>query len=276
MTVSGTTVVRRQLGRRLRRLREVAGKTIDDVEAAKVASASKVWRIESGRSPVKIGDIRALCWLYKADEQTTDALAALAAGTNVQDWWEDYGDVMNPGVGLYIGLEEAAHELHDYEAELVPGLFQTADYTRAVNRAERPEWPESVIDRRVAFRMERQRIVLGQANPLRMAAVLNEAVLLRRVGGPEVMAAQLVRLRELTRAEHLDIRVLPYAVGAHAAMSGSFIILDFADSDDPTVVYADTFTGARYMEQAEQIAEYRRVFDLIYKQTISFEEYDSP
>jgi transcriptional regulator with XRE-family HTH domain len=273
MTVSGTTVVRRQLGRRLRRLREAAGKTIDDVEAAKVASASKVWRIESGRSPVKIGDIRALCWLYKADEQTTDVLASLAAGTNVQGWWEDYGDVMSAGFALYIGLEEAAAELRNYEAELVHGLFQTADYTRAINFAQRPYWTESVIDRAVAMRLERQRTVLGRTSPPRITAIMNEAVLVRQVGGADVMAAQMARLQELATADHIDIRVLPYKAGAHAAISGSFTILDFADADDPAVVHTDTYTGARYVEKAAQVAEYRTVFELASKHTIPLEEY---
>jgi transcriptional regulator with XRE-family HTH domain len=87
MPISGSTVVRRQLGRRLRSLREAVGKTDRDIEEASLASRAKLWRIESGKVPVKIADVRALCWLYGADQPTTDALANLAVGTTVQGWW---------------------------------------------------------------------------------------------------------------------------------------------------------------------------------------------
>src|SRR5213080_4915254 len=94
MPISGSTVVRRQLGRRLRRMRDAAGKTERDVEEAGLASRAKLWRIETGKTAIRIADVRALCWLYGADGPTTDALAALAAGTSARGWWEDYGDVL--------------------------------------------------------------------------------------------------------------------------------------------------------------------------------------
>ncbi len=276
MPVTGTTVVRRQLGRRLRRLRDAAGKTVADVEAARLVSAAKLWRIETGKTPVKIADVRGLCWLYGADEQTADTLSALALGTEGQGWWEDYSDVMEAGIALFIGLEEVADEIRTYEAELVPGLFQTADYTRAVNRAERPDWAESAIDRRVALRQERQRKVLGRnGSSPQIAAVLNAAVLSRQVGGPEVMTAQVGRLHELAALDHIDIRVLPWDAGAHAAMAGSFTILEFANPDDPAVAHADSYVGARYVEDPKQVDEYRTVFGLVRKHAVALEEYDT-
>jgi transcriptional regulator with XRE-family HTH domain len=273
MPVSGTTVVRRQLGRRLRRLRESAGKTVADVEAAKLASAVKIWRIENGKSPVKINDVWALCRLYGADDRTTDTLAALATGTTEQNWWETYADVMGAGVALYIGLEEAADELRSYESELVHGLFQTPDYFRAVRRAERPDPGESAIERSVTLRQERQRAVLTRPQPPQITAVLSAAVLARQVGGPLVMAAQVQRLRDLATLGHVDIRVIPWEAGAHAAMAGSFAILDFINPDDPSVVHADTYSGARYEEGPEQVDKYREVFSAAQKSARPIEEW---
>src|SRR5437016_13138803 len=132
MPIQGSTVIRRQLGRRLRKLRETAGKTERDVEEARLASRTKLWRIEAGKVGVRIADVRTLCWLYGADQQTTDALAALAAGTSTQGWWEDYGDVLADWFGLYVGLEAAATEVRMYDPELVPGLLQTAAYIRTL------------------------------------------------------------------------------------------------------------------------------------------------
>src|SRR5262245_10721141 len=108
MPISGSTVVRRQLGRQLRRLREAAGKTDRDIEEANLASRAKLWRIESGKTPVKVADVRALCWLYGADERTTNRLAELAVGTSSQGWLEDYHDVLPSWFSLYLGLEATA------------------------------------------------------------------------------------------------------------------------------------------------------------------------
>jgi transcriptional regulator with XRE-family HTH domain len=96
MASAGSLVVRRQLGAKLRQLRMAAGKSLADVDAASLGSKAKLSRIESGKGPVKIADVRALCWLYGASDETTDALTALAPGTQQDDWWEAYGAAVVP------------------------------------------------------------------------------------------------------------------------------------------------------------------------------------
>jgi transcriptional regulator with XRE-family HTH domain len=273
MPISGSTVVRRQLGRRLRRLREAAGKTERDIEEAQLASRAKLWRIESGKSPIKVADVRALCWLYGADQPTTDALAGLAAGTTAQGWWEDYGDVLPGWFSLYLGLEAAATEIRIYDPELVHGLLQTPEYVRALRQASNPGGDDDDIRRQIKLRRERQHILNNRTPPLRVIAVLGAGVLARQVGGPEVMTEQIERLHVLAQRDNIDIRVLPWEAGAHAAMVGAFTILDFDDPDDPAVVYLETQTGARYLEKADELAEYRRIFELTYEKTVSIEEY---
>jgi transcriptional regulator with XRE-family HTH domain len=272
--ISGSTVVRRQLGRRLRRMREAAGKTERDVETAKLLSRTKLWRIESGKTPVKVPDVRALCWLYGADNATTDALAALAIGTSEQGWWEDYGDAVPDWFGLYIGLEAAAGEIRIYDPELVHGLLQTPAYMRALWEAGAGDRSEQAIKGQINLRMQRQRAISDRTPPLRLTAVLNAAVLARPVGGARMMAEQAEWLRELAKLDHVEIRVLPWEAGAHAAMhTGAFIILDFDDPDDPAVVYLETHTGARYLEKPDELNQYRRIFDLIYEKTVPIEEH---
>jgi transcriptional regulator with XRE-family HTH domain len=146
MPTQGTNLVRRQLGRKLRRLREAAHKTEQDVVESTICSRASLWRIETGRVPVKVGTVRALCWLYDADKETTDALASLALGTTAEGWWEDsYGDVLPSWFKLYLDLEAAAAEIRTYDAELVHGLLQTADYARAVYQAAQPSDDEKAI-----------------------------------------------------------------------------------------------------------------------------------
>ena len=109
MTAGGSVVVRRQLGIKLRKLRLGAGKTFADVAVTGVASRAKLDRIEAGRVPVNLADVWALCRLYGADDATTDQLAQMAPGTQVDDWWEQYGETVVPDwFGLYAGLERAA------------------------------------------------------------------------------------------------------------------------------------------------------------------------
>jgi hypothetical protein len=273
MPVSGPTVVRRQLGRRLRRLREEAQKTELQVEDAKLVSRTKLWRIESGKTAVKVPDVRALCWFYGVGAELTDALASMAVGTSDQGWWEGYGDVVPDWFRLYVGLESATSLIRYYGDELVPGLLQTEDYARAVYQAAQIHDGEA-IERHVALRMERQEALARRDPPPRMMAVLGAGVLSRQVGGSAAMATQIDALQRLNKLDHVEIRVLGWDVGAHAAMVGAFHIMDFPDHEDPDVVYLEAQVGGRYLEKTAEVDEYRRIFDLIYKQAVPIEGYD--
>jgi len=266
------TVVRRQLGRRLRRLREVAGKTEKDLVEANLLSRAKLHRIESGRTPIKVSDVRAMCWMYGVDQATIEVLVALAVGTNGQGWQEDYGV---PGwFSLYIGLEATADHAGFYNPELVPGLLQTPAYLRALYEAGINKIDEEAVQRQIKIRQERQQAITIRTPPLRVTTVLGAGVMARRVGSDAVMAEQTAQLRELNQLDHVDIRVMPWEVGAHAAQHiGAFAILDFADPNDPPVVYLEAQTGAQYLEKPEELGEYRKVYESIYQKTIPIEEY---
>src|SRR6266568_3434625 len=218
MPITGSTVVRRQLGRQLRRLRDASSKTEQDVVEAGLASRAKLWRIESGKTAIKIGDVRALCWLYKVDQATTDALAELAKGTSTRGWWEEYSDVLPDWFGLYVGLEAAASEIRVYEPELVHGLLQTPNYLRALVIDSGFDLDEGTIQRQIKLRQERQQALTIRTPPLRITAILGAAVLARPVGSKATMKEQVARLLELDELDHVDIRVMPWNAGGHAAM----------------------------------------------------------
>src|SRR6476620_8332903 len=128
MPVTGQRVVRRALGRRLTRLRLASGKSRREVADAKLGmSEPTLHRIENGKVPVTAANVRALCWLYGADEATTDALAALAVGTSQEEWW-DSSPILPEWFKLYVGLEASASKICFYDPELVPGELQTEKY----------------------------------------------------------------------------------------------------------------------------------------------------
>jgi hypothetical protein len=185
-----------------------------------------------------------------------------------------YGDDAVPEwFSLFVELEPAAATIQKYEAELVPGLLQTRDYARAIYRAFQPDAEEAEIERRIAVRMDRQTIVDRSASR-RLHAVLNEAVLLRNVGGSEVMKAQLTKLREMAQRPQITIDILPLSAGAHAAMNGSFAILEFPrPEEDPSVAYVETASSAAYLQKPAELDRYSSLFKQILNSTTPLLEY---
>jgi transcriptional regulator with XRE-family HTH domain len=269
---SGSTVVRRQLGRRLRRLREEAGKSHEDVAEAQIASRTKMWRIEQGRTSVKQGDVLALARLYDLGGPVTDELLLLASGTRDEGWWEDYGSSVPEWVGLYAGLEAASAHLLDYSPELIHGLLQTPDYARTVTRAN-PNLADEVVEQRVTFRLQRQRAFFKRKTPGRLTSVVTAGAIGLVVGSDAVMKAQIAHLREIATGDEVSIRVLSATDGVHTAMRGPFTIMDFDDPEDPSLVYVESLIGSRYIERADQLDEYRRAMDRMQTQAVPLEEY---
>ncbi|MBI1757760.1 MAG: helix-turn-helix domain-containing protein [Actinobacteria bacterium] len=273
MSAVGSIVVRRQLGRELRALRERTRRTRDDVAAASIASVAKMARIEAGQTPVRPGDVRELCRLYGVDAETTDNLAVMAQATKEPSWWEEVDAKAPRWFGLYLNLEAVASELHVFEPSLVHGLFQTADYARAIARRVIPDASETAIEGNVVLRLARQRSAFDRPDPLRVTAVLGEPALALSVGSPALRASQMAALRERAALAHVEVRVLPLAAGPHPGYLGQFSILDFANPDDPPVAYVETYDAARYPEVPAHVARYRRRFAAVHEMSVPLEEW---
>jgi len=256
----GPTVRSRRLGAELRRLRESAGMTLEDVGERLEWSASKVSRIETARVAVRPRDVADLSDLYGVKPERRDELIALARASRQQGWWQQYSDVKDEAFQAYVGLEAEAARIRWYTAELVPGLLQTEAYAQEVVHAILTEGSPERARRVVELRLARQRR-LHEEPPLKVWAVLNETVLRCNVGGPEVMREQLQHLGALARWPSITLQVLQPAGGAHAAMDGSFTVLQFPEPGDPDVVYLQHRTGDIYLETAEHIAVYNLAFD---------------
>ena len=272
MPVTGQRVVRRALGRRLTTLRLASGKSRREVAEAKLGiSEPTLHRIETGKVPVTVANVRALCWLYGADDSITNALAELALGTSQPEWW-DANPVIPDWFKLYIGLEASASQIFTYEVEIVPGELQTEEYALAVFGAETVAAADDAR-RHVALRAQRQKALFAREPAPRMITVLGEGTLRRPVGGTEVLKAQIEHLRTIAHHQNVEIRVLPFAVGAHAAMAGAFRILDFEDPEDPDIVYLESHVGALYLEDDDVVSEYRRIFELVSAESLPLDEF---
>ena len=257
----GPTVMRLLLGTQLRRLREAKGITLEEAGHVIRASGSKMSRLETGRVGFKDRDITDLLTLYGVkDEQERTPLRELAKNANTQGWWHDYSDILPTWFEAYVGLEEAATRIRSYEIQFVSGLLQTEGYARAVTLLGHETADDEEIDRRVKLRMARQALLTGPQAP-QLWAVLDEAVLRRPVGGPEVMRGQLEHLIRCADLPNVTIQVVPFLAGGHAAAGGPFSVLRFAEPDLPDVVYLEQLTSAIYLDKRENVDHYLAVME---------------
>lgn len=256
----GPTIRRWQLGNELRRARETAGVTIRAAAAEIEVQAGTLSKIEGGKQAIKGTYVKLLAPLYNLGSDERRQLLALAEEANRPGWWVSYGGVVPDWFRLFLGYESDASALRTYESELVPGLLQTPDYARAVALATKPDSTPAELDRQVDLRRERQQRITGD-DPPTMHAVLNEAVLLRRVGGVEVMRGQLEHLVDLARLPHVTVQVLPFEAGAHPAMTAPFLMLGFAEEPGMDTVYLENGRGSLYLEKPADLARYGTMFD---------------
>ena len=224
------------------------------------ASRSKISRIETGRVGLKFRDIEDLLTLYTVtDPQQRSAILDLARQSSMPDWWTKYGDLLPGWFESYLGLESAAESVRSFQVQFIPGLFQTEDYARAVIRLGHHAASAEEIDRRVTLRLQRQGLLTRPAAP-QVWMIMDEAVLRRPQAGSHVMRAQFRHLLEVARLPHVTLQVVPFARGGHAAASGSFSILRFAERDLPDVVYIEQLTSAVYLDQRPDVEHYLEVF----------------
>ncbi|MFC0865223.1 DUF5753 domain-containing protein [Sphaerimonospora cavernae] len=161
---------------------------------------------------------------------------------------------------VFVGLEAEAAELRSYDAELVPGLLQTADYYRAYISTAPNASSEEEVDRKIEFRQARQQRITG-TDPLQLWAIMNEAALRRPVGGRATMKAQIAHLSAISERPNITLQVLPFAAGPHPAMDGGFVVLGFPEAADPDVIYLENQIGSLYIEEPAAIERYNLVFN---------------
>jgi hypothetical protein len=259
--VGGPTVLRILLGAQLRRLRDGANISREDAGYHIRASGSKISRMELGRVSFKERDVSDLLEFYGVtDRGQRDALIELTREANATPWWQTYQDVVPDWFGVYVGLEEAAQLIRVYEIQFVPGLMQTEEYARAVVMQGAPGLDPDEVERRVAVRMGRQKM-LTRENPPRFWAVVDEAALRRPMGGRDVLAAQIERLMDAIGEPNITLQVMPFRYGGHAAEGGAFTIMRFPEADLPDMVYMEYLTGALYLDKPDEVERYAAVME---------------
>ncbi len=267
MPVAGRKVPRvpqRVLAAALERHRNMAGLGREEAVHALGWSAMKLYRIETARVTVSARGIQELARLYGLDDAGREALMALARQVRRPGWWSGMAQDLPAGFPVHLELESTARTIRTYEAQFVPGLWQTEDYARAVLRGRSVSCTPQQVERQVEVRMRRQQI-LDRASPPPpgMWAILDEAVIRRAAGGREVMSAQLRRLCEISADPHVTLQVLPFSAGAHMAAYGSFALFDPADPAFPVTASTDRPAGTLIEDDPAGIDQYTLIFDYL-------------
>ena len=184
-----------------------------------------------------------------------DRLLGLCEDQHTPGWFQQHGSRLPLQLVTYIDHENKAVAISDFQSTVLPGLLQTGDYARALLR-EAGRVPADEIDDRVAARLARQS-VFSRDRPARFTFYLHEFVLRLPVGGPAVMADQLQHLERMSLRPCLTLRVVPAALGAHAATAGSFILMEFAEFKP--VIYLESETSSLFLEKPVEIAAYQGI-----------------
>ncbi|MFE3643248.1 helix-turn-helix domain-containing protein [Streptomyces sp. NPDC059169] len=258
---SAPTVGQVVLGKQLQDLRERAG--LKREAAAKVlrVAPATIRRMETAEVALKIPYVQVLLRAYGVADDEAERFVQLAEEANKPGWWQRFHDVLPGWFSMYVSLEGAASLIRAYEPHFVPGILQTEEYARGVMRSGAlGATSADDIERHVALRMERQGL-LGRSDAPRFWVIMDETVLRRPVGGPQVMRAQLDQLLRAAELPNVTLQIAEFATGPHPGTYGPFVLFRFAMAELPEMVYSEYLTGAVYLDARPEVASHLEVMD---------------
>jgi transcriptional regulator with XRE-family HTH domain len=256
---SGLTIKHRILGRQLRQMREEGGYTLEQASKRMEWSDSKLSRIENGQQlTIDIHHMKSLLDLYDIGGGRWEQMLDLARKVNERGWWQSYG---LGNQAPYIAYESEANRVQEFTLGYVPGLLQTANYARALFTAAPLPRSDSELGNAIAARMIRQQRLTSAENPLQLVAVIDESVLRRPIGGPDVYRSQLAHVAEVAELDTVTLHVLPTDIGAHAGIASGFIVLNFGDLGEPDIAYVEHALGQVMLEKDGDVARAKLAFE---------------
>lgn len=256
---STPTVRLRRLASELRKLRAATGLTRDQVTESTGINGVTLYRLEAAKARPQARTLRALLDLYKADEQLRDELKAILKESAERSWLHSFEPEIPDQYAAYIGFEQEAQRLLNFESLFVPGLLQTEDYARAVIRGTLPTATRDEVEGRLEARLRRQAL-LAREKPPHLWTIIDEAVIRRHVGGCDVMRAQLRKLHDVAEEPTITLQVVQFGGGAHPGMHGSFTVMQFGEGNSD-IIYIESMTNDLFLENESDIRRYSLVFE---------------
>ena len=260
----GPTNARRRLRTKLRQLREAVNYSLDDVRKHMEWSMSKLIRVENGAVSLSTNDLKILLDLYGArDEATVSHLVELSRLSRQRHWANKYRPHISHAHLDVIGYEDDARQIKQFSPVAVPTLLQTEAYARALVTAApmRPATPDETTSL-VKLRLARQARVLQATTPVSLTVVMDEAALLRPIGGPGIMRQQLDHLLAASGLANIRILIIPLSVVTHPGLIEPFCLIEFTSDDDPDLTYLEhAANGVSLVETFADVAAYQCAFE---------------
>ena len=254
------TIRQRRLARQLRELRIAAGLTHADASLVLGSAESKVGRIENAQSGIRLPDLRALMDAYGlTDADARSEIELLARESKKKGWWSRYANAVDSGYAAFVAVEWDAAELYNVETNMVPGLLQTPEYTRALVQLQNPDYPPEAVEAQVDVRRERRKLLMRE-HPVQFWAIIAESALYHRVGGNEVMKEQLEALIADSRRQNIELQVLPREDPMNACLYGPFVIMSFPTPGETDIIYAESPMSTLYYEEEAEVETYTTQF----------------
>jgi transcriptional regulator with XRE-family HTH domain len=265
----------RRLASELRRLRHVARLTGKEVATRLGWSEAKLSRIENGQTRVKIADLEEFMELYGVSGPHRAELVALAEESREPGPLEELGGYLPEGHAEFLRVESEAQAMWTWEPQVVPGLLQIEDYTRALVQlwpARLPR-PAAEVERRVQTSRLRQR-VLTRTRPFELLFVIDESVLLRGFAAPSVMRDQLLYLAQVSEQPNIELRILTLR-GNQVIWTGAFVYFRFPQVHGvslPDTVALEHLHGTTFIDSELDVNTYQVFFDALRDNSLSAQE----
>jgi transcriptional regulator with XRE-family HTH domain len=257
----GPTLRRRKLIKELVAARNAAQLTQRELAAAIDLRGGTISKIENGQQGLTVRNIRGIGLATGLSKAKIDELLVLAANDeNKEDWLVEFREDMPDWFELFPALEQDADQIWTYFSELVDGLLQTPDYAEAVARAGILDITEEQLRRGIELRTARQDL-LDQEDPPELHVILNEAVIMRQVGGKATMRDQIQHLIIMAKRPNITIQIMPFSVGAHPGMKTGYVLLRFPEGyNDVDCVYLENSNGGVWQERPDHVVRYTEIF----------------
>lgn len=216
-------------------------------------SASKISRLETGNRLLSVDVVATLLGLYRVPERQRDQILDQVRRSTERGWWESQGLGLPELWKALIDFESRATRIQNYEALVVPGLLQTAEYTGALIKAVNPALTEAELTNLVASRMARQAVL--RRHDLQFLAVVDEGAMRRPIAESGVMRRQLRQLVDAADRPNVTLRVVPLRAGPHVGLRGAFAVMDFAE--EPSLAYFENHATSMFLDEKVEVTSYR-------------------
>lgn len=257
------TLRRLRLGQRLCEWRESAGLSREEVAGELGCTPGRVRHLENGRNLPSRPDLIVLAQLYGLPDAERDVLLDTRVEAKRPGWWQTYK--LPKWLASYVALEDESATVENFEPEVIPGLLQVPRYAEAITGSVQDGPPNR---EKVDARVQRQRR-LTDDHPVELSAVIGEAALRQCLADRDLAREQYDHLLTMLDRSNIAIQVLPFALGVHSGMGGSFVLLGFADGQWPRTAYQEYQVGGHLVDEADAVARFDTLYALLRERALT-------